>query len=46
MATTARARHALGQWGEELAVKSLTDAGMVILDRNWRGDLGEIRTTV
>jgi putative endonuclease len=42
MATTARARRALGQWGEELAVKSLTDAGMVILDRNWRCDLGEI----
>lgn len=42
MATTARARRALGQWGEDLAVRYLTDAGLVILDRNWRCDLGEI----
>jgi putative endonuclease len=42
MATTAAGRRALGQWGEELAARSLTDVGMAILDRNWRCDLGEI----
>lgn len=42
MATTARARRALGQWGEDLAARSLTEAGLAILDRNWRCDLGEI----
>jgi putative endonuclease len=42
MAVTARARRALGQWGEELAARRLTEAGLAILERNWRCDLGEI----
>ena len=42
MATTAGARRALGQWGEDLAARRLTEAGLVILDRNWRCDLGEL----
>jgi putative endonuclease len=42
MATTAQARRALGRWGEDLAAKCLIEAGLVILERNWRCDLGEI----
>jgi putative endonuclease len=42
MATTARARRALGQWGEELAARRLSEAGLAILDRNWRCELGEL----
>ncbi|MFE5212695.1 YraN family protein [Streptomyces sp. NPDC056600] len=37
------ARGALGAWGEELAARRLTEAGMTVLDRNWRGGrTGEI----
>ncbi|MFF5936956.1 YraN family protein [Streptomyces sp. NPDC012508] len=37
------ARNALGKYGEQLAVRRLTDAGMSILARNWRcGRTGEI----
>ncbi|MEU6987795.1 YraN family protein [Streptomyces sp. NPDC046324] len=37
------ARNTLGQYGEQLAVRRLTDAGMSILARNWRcGRTGEI----
>jgi putative endonuclease len=42
MTTTARQRSALGAHGEELAAKHLIEQGMVLLDRNWRCDLGEI----
>ncbi len=42
MTTTARQRSALGAFGETLAAKHLTQQGMVLLDRNWRCDLGEI----
>lgn len=36
-------RNALGRYGEELAVRRLTEAGMTILARNWRcGRTGEI----
>ena len=34
--------NAVGAYGERLAVRYLTDAGMQILDRNWRCDQGEI----
>ncbi|CAM3606896.1 YraN family protein [Nocardioides zeicaulis] len=34
-------RH-LGRRGEELAARHLTSLGMVVLDRNWRCDAGEI----
>ena len=33
---------AVGAWGERLAVAHLVDAGMVVLDRNWRGAAGEV----
>ncbi|HSE10128.1 MAG TPA: YraN family protein [Nocardioidaceae bacterium] len=42
MTTTARQRSALGAYGEELAAKHLIGQGMVLLDRNWRCDLGEL----
>jgi putative endonuclease len=32
----------LGQQGEQLAAKFLTDAGLSVLARNWRCPLGEI----
>jgi putative endonuclease len=32
----------LGQQGEQLAAKFLTDAGLSVLGRNWRCKLGEI----
>ncbi|MBO4256052.1 YraN family protein [Streptomyces griseorubiginosus] len=37
------ARSALGRYGEDLAARRLTDAGMTVLERNWRcGRSGEI----
>ncbi|WJV45893.1 YraN family protein [Streptomyces flavofungini] len=37
------ARGALGKYGEELAARRLAEAGMTVLDRNWRdGRTGEI----
>lgn len=36
-------RHlALGRYGERVAARHLLDRGMVLLDRNWRCDAGEI----
>jgi putative endonuclease len=40
--TTAAARIALGQYGESVAERHLTDQGMSVLDRNWRCDEGEL----
>ena len=38
-----RARGALGKYGEELAARRLAEAGMTVLERNWRcGRTGEI----
>jgi putative endonuclease len=37
-----RRRLAVGAYGERLAARHLTDLGMVVLDRNWRCDCGEI----
>ncbi|MEV6018042.1 MULTISPECIES: YraN family protein [unclassified Streptomyces] len=40
---TSEARNALGAYGEELAARGLTEAGMTVLARNWRcGRTGEI----
>lgn len=40
---TAAARRALGAYGESLAARHLVEVqGMVLLDRNWRCDAGEI----
>ncbi|MEX3102798.1 MULTISPECIES: YraN family protein [unclassified Streptomyces] len=37
------ARKAIGEYGEELAARRLADAGMTVLERNWRsGRAGEI----
>nr|WP_107104295.1 YraN family protein [Streptomyces sp. Root1310] len=37
------ARGALGRYGEELAARRLVEAGMTVLERNWRcGRTGEI----
>ena len=33
---------ALGDYGERVAARHLEDAGLEVLDRNWRCDLGEI----
>ncbi|MFE3604483.1 YraN family protein [Streptomyces goshikiensis] len=38
----ASAQRALGQYGEELAARRLTEAGMTVLARNWRCRSGEI----
>lgn len=38
-----RARSALGRYGETLAARRLAEAGMTVLERNWRcGRTGEI----
>lgn len=39
---TVRASDALGDYGERAAARHLTAAGLVILARNWRCELGEI----
>lgn len=36
------AKDGLGRYGEEVAARHLVDAGLAILERNWRCDLGEI----
>lgn len=41
IATTPR-RSALGAYGEALAARHLVEQGMVLLDRNWRCELGEV----
>lgn len=33
---------ALGDYGERVAARHLTEQGMVVLDRNWRCDEGEL----
>ena len=40
--TTARSKQALGAYGEKVAERHLLDAGLLVLDRNWRCDEGEI----
>jgi putative endonuclease len=40
--TTAAARQALGHYGEDVAARHLVEKGLVLLDRNWRCDEGEI----
>jgi putative endonuclease len=37
-----RAKDAVGAYGERVAVRYLVDQGMVLLDRNWRCDRGEL----
>lgn len=40
--STGRQNGALGAYGERVAARHLTEAGLVVLDRNWRCDAGEI----
>jgi putative endonuclease len=42
MTATARQKGSLGAYGESVAARHLTEQGMVVLDRNWRCDAGEI----
>jgi putative endonuclease len=42
MTTTAARRKALGLYGETLAARHLVQQGMILLDRNWRCDEGEL----
>ena len=37
-----RAKDALGRYGEDLAARHLITDGFVVLERNWRCDLGEL----
>lgn len=37
-----RAKDVRGRLGEDLAAAHLTDQGMVVIERNWRCDLGEL----
>lgn len=32
----------IGRYGEDVAARYLSEAGMAVLDRNWRCDIGEI----
>ena len=40
--TTGASKQALGAYGETLAARHLAEQGMVLLDRNWRCEAGEI----
>jgi putative endonuclease len=40
--STGRQNSALGAYGERVAARHLVEEGLVVLDRNWRCDLGEI----
>ncbi|MCD9876731.1 YraN family protein [Streptomyces guryensis] len=43
MSTRNAQRSAMGRYGEDLAARRLADAGMTVLERNWRsGRTGEI----
>ena len=42
MTATARQKGSLGAYGESVAARHLTEQGMVVLDRNWRCEAGEI----
>lgn len=42
MTTTAASKQALGRYGESVAARHLTEAGMTVVARNWRCDEGEI----
>jgi putative endonuclease len=37
-----RAKDGVGAYGERVAVRLLTEAGIDVVDRNWRGESGEI----
>ncbi|MGH8776872.1 MAG: YraN family protein [Jiangellaceae bacterium] len=37
-----RAKDAVGSFGEQVAVRHLEEAGLTVVARNWRCDIGEI----
>ncbi|PRY18598.1 putative endonuclease [Kineococcus rhizosphaerae] len=37
-----RAKDAVGRYGERVAARRLTEAGMTVVERNWRSRRGEI----
>ena len=37
-----RAKDGLGRYGEDVAARHLSERGLVVLERNWRCELGEI----
>jgi putative endonuclease len=37
-----RAKDAIGRYGERVAARHLSEAGLVIIEQNWRCDAGEI----
>ncbi|MGV1035823.1 MAG: YraN family protein [Candidatus Nanopelagicales bacterium] len=41
-ARPSKANVALGRYGEDVAVRHLRDAGLVVIDRNWRSRNGEV----
>lgn len=40
--STGQQRRALGNYGEDVAQRLLLEQGMVLLDRNWRCEVGEV----
>ena len=40
--STGQQNSALGAYGERVAARHLVDAGLEVLDRNWRCDAGEL----
>ena len=40
--TTAKAKRALGDYGEDVAARFLVEKGLVLLERNWRCPEGEV----
>ena len=42
MTTTAASKQALGAYGEDVALRHLTEQGMLLLERNWRCAEGEL----
>ena len=40
--TSGPAKQALGAYGEQVAARHLAEQGLVVLDRNWRCDEGEV----
>ncbi len=42
MTATAASRQAIGAFGEAVAERHLAEQGMLVLDRNWRCDEGEL----
>ena len=42
MTSSATVKQALGAYGESVAARHLVQQGMVLLERNWRCDAGEI----